>query len=154
MYDAIHKQRARIQTPVGEHSRTKDQNPDAHNINKIMDKFIQTGLLPEATRRTATYGDNSNSMDLKASMDAIAGSHSDFELLSPYVRQAAGNDPMQLLEMLQTPEGVHDLQLAGLDVYDSAGDLIPPPSAPLTTTPDGGAEAEGGVPDPASPPSE
>jgi len=122
-------------------SRTVQADSPGTDVSSIMARFQQTGLLPDATGRTPLYGDFSEARDLHHHLTEATRAQEDFMALPSIVRAAASNDPVELLNMLNTPEGCDQLRAAGLDIPErdpskESDTTTPPPSkAPLAAPP-------------------
>lgn len=113
----------------GDPGRTKQAFGSEVNINTIVRKYEQTGMVTHLARGVPRYGDFSAATDLKTALDLAHEAHDQFRKMNPYVRKAADNDPVRFLEMLATEEGTQELLDAGLDgdfVRDGDGEQTEP----------------------------
>ncbi len=94
---------------------------DDCDINLIVKRHATTGSVSHFARSEPMHGDFSNSVDLKSAMDAVNDANARFQELPADVRRAAGNNPTQLLEMLESDEGQRELQAAGLPIRAPQG---------------------------------
>lgn len=101
---------------------------DSCNINIIVERCKQGGTQPSITRGQGTFGDFSSAPTLHEAYEAVYAASAAFEQLPSAVREAALNNPVQLVEMLDDLEGQKILALAGLDIFD-----IPPVQGETTT---------------------
>lgn len=93
---------------------TKQDQKSAADINKIMARFAQTGVVSHVNQRTPSYGDFSMASDLNSMLVRVSEAEDEFMTLPSAVRKAADNDPVVFLQMLATEEGEAVLIDAGL----------------------------------------
>lgn len=128
----------RVTTPVGTKSRTKQSETEATNVNTIMRKFQRTGVIDHWNQRRPEFGDFSQSQSLQENMDKVMEASDAFNELDAHVRRAADNDPIKLLALMATEEGLESLRAAGMFLEPPIP--IPPPQEPPTPA----AEPHGG----------
>jgi len=128
-------ERERFTTAVGSVSRTKQSFRDACDINAIVKKFQTTGHLAHINVRRPSYTDVSNFEDLQASLEAIASAEAGFAALPSFIRAAADNDPLRLVEMLDSEEGIAELEAVGF-VNEPREDVVETPPAGETPPPE------------------
>lgn len=117
--------RERVQTPVGSRTRTKASLASETDINFIVKRFQRTGAISHVTQMQAAYGDFTEAADLKNMMDRVDLACEDFEGLPATVRAACDNDPVTLVHMLGSPEGLQALA-------DAENPYLPKPEVPAT----------------------
>lgn len=83
-------------------SRTKQGDRDAVDINAIVAKYHKTGVLP-GMRDIPEYGDDTASTTLHESLNIVRDAEAAFATLPSVVRDACGNDPGQLLDLVADP---------------------------------------------------
>lgn len=127
----------RVHPPRGTTSKTKQGPKDSCDINVIVREF--SNGFSNVNHAVPRYADVSNAGDLMASYEAVRVAAEDFLELPSMVRQAAMNDPVRFLQMLETDEGTEVLYDAGLV------DRIQPPEVVEVRIAEGGAPA-GGAP--------
>lgn len=130
------RERARFPAKSGGEKMTKQSFRDEVDINSLVARYRQTGIMPHTRTRTPLYGDFSMAQDLQATLDTVRTTNESFMALPAAVREAANNSPVQLLEMLATDEGISQLEAQGLILSDDPDDLLPPDPDPAPTVPD------------------
>lgn len=81
---------------------TKQSFKDECDINILMSRFQDTGVVDHVTQAIPRYVDVSE-MDYQTAMDTIAGARSLFHALPSTIRDRFGNDPQRLLEFVDDP---------------------------------------------------
>lgn len=119
--------RPRVQMkPVGE-SMTKQEFATDQDINFIVKKFQKTGVMGGLSHKVPEFADVSNAVTLHEAMSVWDEANAGFASLPSGVRDAAGNDPIQMLEMLDDPDGYAVLVEAGMEMEERPE---PPPKTP------------------------
>ncbi|WNK13195.1 MAG: internal scaffolding protein [Microvirus sp.] len=88
-------------------SVTNQSDKDSTDINKIMERYEKTGLIPDALTglgRKPHYGDFSNVGNFHELQDTLAKVNQAFAVLPAPMRSQFGNDPQNLIEFLANPE--------------------------------------------------
>lgn len=101
--------RERLQQGVGDRSRTKQSSTSECDVNEIVARARRGGAVTHINDRQAQYGDFFGVVDLKQAMEMEAEAKAQFEALPARVRTLAENDPLQLCQLLGTPEGIEAL---------------------------------------------
>lgn len=121
---------------TGEKKITKDSFKDECDINTILAKYRQTGVLPEGVG-IGRYGDFSESGDYLASLLVIQKAQDQFNALPSEVRNYFKNDPARMLEFVADKANLDKAYELGL-LSDEVTDKIkaerskskePPPAA-------------------------
>lgn len=102
----------RIRVPVYEdpgESMTEQHHAKNCDINTIMARYIETGVITHIKKYEDKFGDVSG-LDFKKSADLVAQVTSEFEELPAFARDFYENDPQVYLNAISTPEGVQELQ--------------------------------------------
>ncbi len=94
-------------------SLTKQSMKDDSNINKIVQKYQQTGIITFANKQAARY-DFATSDDYKQSMDVIKQADSMFAELPSSARAKFENDPQMFLDFVQDAENLPEMVEMGL----------------------------------------
>jgi len=89
-------------TPGG--SRTKQSFKDQVDINKIVARYLKTGLLSNVNNSPQMYGDFSNVPDLRTALNTVARAKSVFMALPAKVRERFQNDPVKMVEFISDPK--------------------------------------------------
>lgn len=108
------------------------------DINTIVAQYKRHGTLPRIQIGEALYGDFTFSEDLHEVVSRIEMAEDRFAQLPASVRSAADNDWVRFDEMTRTPEGLRELEQAGLVLTD------PVPPSPASATPPPTAESAEG----------
>lgn len=112
------KKYVRVTLDCGDEQRTKQSFRDQCDINALVERHRQTGLIDHTNHRQPLYGDFTQSTDLKTHLDEVNLAKSEFDSLSSSVRALCNHSPVKLLELLATEEGCDSLKEAGLFVTD------------------------------------
>lgn len=99
--------------PVGE-SMTHQSFAEECEINNIMKKYQQTGVLQHRKEHGGTYGDFISAPGYHEAMTAIVKAEEMFMALPSQVRARFGNDPAQFLATAQDPEQIELMRELGL----------------------------------------
>lgn len=102
--------RQRVRTPSGGLSRTEQSHTQQCDINRIMAKYVKTGLVDHVTQYEGTYGEIA-AMDYQTAQNLIAEQRSVFSELPAAIRKRFDNDPANYLRLVETDEGVEELKL-------------------------------------------
>ncbi|WNK13702.1 MAG: internal scaffolding protein [Microvirus sp.] len=129
--------------------RTKQSFKDECDVNRIMSRYMSSGILPEhLTRATAQFVD-CTAVDFQEAQLIVAGARTLFAELPSAVRSRFRHSPEAFLEFAENPANGPALAEMGLATLrkDLGGDGITPPvkSAPVPPTVN-----PGGVPSPGS----
>lgn len=119
--------RERRPTDLGtEPSRTKQSFKDEVDINRIMDRFHSTGLLPPQ-KPQGRFGDFTGAEDYLTQATRVLEAQRAFEDLPADVRDYCENDPAELLDILNNPEREEERQELGfIDKETAEGRPSPP----------------------------
>lgn len=94
-------------------SLTVQEPTEDCDINKIMERYAQTGILPgNATR--ATYGDFTGINDYHKAMNAVRFAQNAFNELPVQMRTKFENDPAKLLDFINDPDNAAEAVKMGL----------------------------------------
>ena len=92
---------------------TEQSHKKECDINQILSKYQQTGIITHAHQNQAQYGEIS-SLDFHESMNLIAEAKSTFETLPSSLRKRFENDPEKYLAFLEDPKSLKEMQEMGL----------------------------------------
>jgi phage internal scaffolding protein len=128
--------RRRVVHPTGGPVKTEQHHQDAVNVNTIMRKAFQTGMLPQ--KSNAFYGDFSNVVDFQTAQNAIKAAEQAFYTVPAEIRKRFENSPQKLLEFLEDADNREEAMDLGLierppveDVEEPSGvPSEPPPESP------------------------
>lgn len=115
-------------------SRTQQHELPDSDIQKIVARSIETGILPE--RRELTYGDLRVN-DYKEALDKVTRAQQDFDELPSKLRDRFRNDPKELIQFLSDSKNREEAEQLGLihpkqppEASKSAGTADPAPGKP------------------------
>lgn len=92
---------ARVQTPVGERSRTKQSFKEESDLNSVMRKYRSTGaLVHNVNAALGRYGDFSSADDYLSAMSRVREAEELFAALPSAIRDHVNNDPGEFLQMV------------------------------------------------------
>jgi len=103
----------RVQLKMYGKTITKQSFKDDCDINKIMDRFVKTGVLDHVREHGPEYG-FASSDDFKASMEIIAKAQTMFEELPSKIRTKFENDPAKFLDFVQDEKNTKEMEEMGL----------------------------------------
>nr|QJB19887.1 MAG: internal scaffolding protein [Microvirus sp.] len=127
----------KVITINSEPSRTSQSEKDQTDINKIMKKYHQTGLLPQFRQKVGTYGDFSQAKTYQQSLDAILTAQAEFMTLPSELRKKFNNDPGELLQFIQNPENTEEgIKLGLFNPPQETQTQITETKTPETKTPE------------------
>lgn len=123
---------------------TKQSFKSECDINVIMARYMNTGVIDFVTKHQAHYGDVSD-VDYQTAMQTVAEANSMFEELPSQLRTRFGNDPANFLQFVSNPNNRPEMAELGLLkpaaalLLKTGGVVAPPPiatpPAPLQTNP-------------------
>lgn len=126
--------RRRSYHPEGGRQMTKQSEADSTDINRIMEKWIRTGVVPQSGQ-TPHYGDFSSHLDFHTALSRVRQAEAEFMNLSPHVRKFCDNDPGKFLDLVMDADGRAQLEQLGM-VSDFAPPGAPEPAEPEPAAPD------------------
>lgn len=92
--------------------KCKQEFAEEADINRIMSRYTETGMVPEAI--TGTYGDFSESVDFHQAQNILARADAQFSSLPADVRARFENDPAKFLDFVHDEKNLEELQELGL----------------------------------------
>lgn len=122
-------------------SMTEQHFKDECDINNIVARFSETGVLPQGNRQPL-FGDFEHfPTDLAASMAMYDEAHARFMELDASIRKQFDNDPAQLLAFLNDPNNREEaIQLGLIDRSSPAESPVPSQETIVETSPEIEAE--------------
>lgn len=99
---------------TGTRIMTKQSFKDECDINNIMKKYKNTGMLPEMIKTQPQYGDFSEVSDYMESMNIVLKAQEQFQNLSADVRNRFQNDPALFLDFANDPKNGEEMVKMGL----------------------------------------
>lgn len=114
---------------------TQQHQKDETDVNKIMARYVKTGIIDHVNRFQPHYGDTSP-ISYHESLSICARAQSMFQELPAIVRKKFHNDPEQFLEFVQDPENKDKLFEMGLSETPppEKEEIKEPPKEEITTT--------------------
>lgn len=97
-----------------ENDRTKQSFLQEVDINRIIDKYDNTGIITHLNRAEARYEDVSDLTDFYDAMETVRRANVEFMKLPAHVRKIFDNDPAKFLDAAHDPEKRDKLAEAGL----------------------------------------
>jgi phage internal scaffolding protein len=136
--------RLRVRTENDLPSRTDQSQKDECDINNIVERFQQTGIIEHLNTQTPQFGDATQVPgDFTESMHMIMAAQEMFDELPSDVRKFFDNDPQSFLTYAQDPSNAETLVELGLatprnnvaqTATQSVSDAQPETSAPAEPT--------------------
>lgn len=114
--------RKRVQIVFNDPSLTKQCFAADADINNIMRKFEQTGMIDHLSKYEGSYQDLTDMPDYHTALNAVISAQEMFMSLPAEVRANFKNDPGEFLEFVDKPENIDKLREWGL-----ASELDPKP---------------------------
>lgn len=131
----------------GEVSLTKQSEAEACDINNIMKRYEQTGLLPDSNGRQPTFADFSTMETYQEAMNIVSQANSSFHSLPAEIRARFQNDPAQFLGFVE--KGLVD-ENAAKELIEM-GLAVPAPEKPQPEKPQKDAKPQKAQTPPAQP---
>lgn len=104
----------KVKTKLDKFSRTKQEFKEESDINNVIKKFKQTGMVTHVSAMKAQYGDFSDITSYKEAVDLVHESNDSFQALSSSIRKRFENDPEKLMEFIMNPENKEEAEKLGL----------------------------------------
>lgn len=125
--------RLRHPTPIVGKSMAHQSMRDECDINRIMERWLKTGVLEHRNRYEGHYGDFLDvPADYHQAANQVLAAQEMFLELPAKVRKRFGNDPGAFLEFVGDPENRSELEKLGLAKPKPPEDLIEDPKKPAT----------------------
>lgn len=112
--------------------RTVQSEAESTDINKIMGKYRDTGILEHVNLQVPVYADFSDAVDFHTAKNALLAAEAIFASLPARVRARVDNDPGKFIEFAEDPDNAEELIELGLKnpLTPRAEDLTEEPSPP------------------------
>lgn len=107
--------------------RTRQSEAAACDINRIVERYQQTGVLPMVDREMF-FADVSEMEDYRAAVEQVRRADEAFMRLPPKVRERFGHDPAEFLDFCSDEKNRAELVELGL-IEDVSG--VPPVAEPV-----------------------
>jgi len=134
-----------------EKGRTVQSEAASCDVNRIVETFKKTGVLPQVGGRAAPqYGDFSEVPSYQEALGIIERAEEAFSALPARVRQRFGNDPAAVVAFVADPRNREEAARLGLlkvveakegPAPQGAGGGAPPTQAPVQAPPGGNVSA-------------
>lgn len=106
-------ERRRITHPAGGRVMTKQADKQAADINFIIKRWREQGVVQQSTREPF-YGDFSAGVDYHGASSRLLAAQASFDGLPSSVRKHVDNDPGKFLDLVGDPDRVGELRELGL----------------------------------------
>jgi len=134
---------ARALSAFASTGKTKQSHKDECDVNRIMARYMQTGVIDFVNKHAPQYGDVT-ARDYTSAMNQVAAAQSMFYDLPSAIRNRFENNPALLLDFVQNPANKAEAHALGLMRPDY--DPNPPAqSTPLPGVSQPEKPAEGGT---------
>ncbi len=104
----------RSQMNTGSISLTEKHHKDECDINKILARYVKTGVITHGKTLTGYYDDVSNIGDYTQAMETVARAKELFMQLPSGVRTKFNNNPAEFLDFCGDEDNLEELQEMGL----------------------------------------
>ena len=123
-------------------SMTQQHQKDETDVNKIMKRYVKTGVIDHVNKHAPRYGDVLAD-DYRSALHQIMNADDMFQELPSEVRKRFDNDPAQFLDFVQDPVNADNLhQVLQPGGQSPPGDAPqPPPGQPPVEPPGSGRGA-------------
>lgn len=110
-------------------SLTKQSFADECDINKIVERFLHTGQLPQNVS-LPQFGDYSQTLDYQTALNLVIEAQDAFMQFPHDVRARFSNDPAQFLDFVNNPDNIDEAIKLGiftkkLDISSSSDNNTP-----------------------------
>jgi phage internal scaffolding protein len=100
-------------------SLTQQQFKEEADINTIVDRFMKSGVLPNAVNMPQ-YVDYEGVFDFQSAMNAVRQADENFMRMDAKVRARFNNSPQEFLEFFANPENTEEAIRLGLAIPQAA----------------------------------
>lgn len=113
-FRTAYAERVRISKTFETPSLAKQAERDVCDINRIMARYVKTGLIEHTQKHGGVYDDIAGVQDYHTSMLQILAAEKAFMSIPASVRKKFNNDPGEFLEFAQNPENLSEMVEMGL----------------------------------------
>ena len=106
--------RVRVSQASGGKSKTLQSQAAACDINNIMSRYRQTGLVDHVNRFQGQYTDLTDVPDYHTSLNKVIAANEAFSQLPAELRRHFSDDPAEFLDFVSDPENASELIEMGL----------------------------------------
>lgn len=103
----------RVQINCSEGGRTRQSEKDACDVNKIIKRFVKTGVIEHLNRRIPAYGDLT-ALSLQDALNLQIEATESFMALPAAVRKRFGHEPLAFLSFVEDPANADEMVELGL----------------------------------------
>lgn len=107
-------ERRSVKTAGGGRLMTKQAEKDSADVNKLVDRWRKTGVLPHASNRQPHYGDFTGRDDFHGMMTRVREAERQFFDLPSRIRDYCGNDAAEYLDLCLNPERREECEKLGI----------------------------------------
>lgn len=136
VYSAYGKRRKPYNLVCPDPSLAKQSERDICDINKILKKHAQTGIITHTNKFQGTYDDLPTGHDYHSALNKVLEAEESFNSLTSEIRSTFNNDPAKFLEFAQNPANGQQLIDMGLATHAQV-DL---PATPAPAPPEAGSD--------------
>lgn len=131
-------ERTRVAVTFTQPSRTKQAHKDECDINRILARYKQTGVVEHLNRFQGDYGDLV-AVDYQTAMNTVIEAQNAFNVLPASVRKRFANDPAEFLAFVSDPANKNEMVEMGL-ANRPADPVFVPPTTTKEEVPAGGQQ--------------
>lgn len=136
IYSAYGKRRPKVQLICREPSLAKQSERDICDINKILRKHAQTGIIDHVNKHQGSYDDYPTGLEYHASLNKVLAAQETFNSLTSEIRSTFDNDPAKFLEFAQNPVNGAEMIEMGLATASPIEDTPAPKTSPQEAPPE------------------
>ena len=108
------KNRRRVMKETGEKSLTKQEFVAQCDVNNIMKKYQETGLLEHVNRYQGSYGEFADAPDYHTALNKMHEADEMFMTIPADIREMFRNDPGAFLEFVMNEDNEDEMRELGL----------------------------------------
>lgn len=97
-----------------EPSLTKQSFKDEADVNNILQKYTESGVLPSSLQGDPLYGDFAEVPSFQESQNIVIKAEMQFQGLSAQVRKRFNNEPEEFLAFVNDPKNANEMVSLGL----------------------------------------
>lgn len=95
-------------------TKTQQQFEEECNINSIVKRYRETGVITHLSQENPLYGDFGDVPDYQSALAIVMDAETKFEALPAFLRKRFDNDPSQMLEFVQDESNYEEAVKLGL----------------------------------------
>lgn len=109
-----YEKRERKQTVIEGATRAQQHMKDECDVNHILKKYSQTGLITHLAARPGAYQDMPGGLDFQDAVNLVMDAQENFDALPSAVRARFNNDPGAFLAFAEDPANRDEMVTMGL----------------------------------------